>query len=233
MSTLVDGVRQQMLSPLPGCACGFLLVREEAQVVVLPASFDLGGPFLSPFVPGDATIPRGGGASGFRDVLPVLRFRGRTQIGATVIETVPVDVIAVGARVGENAEHRSVHQDSGAVAVMVLGLVDRVPVLIQVPPVDADAGTVDDVDGGVRDDRSIDTRDWDAGDLPSRAHDRWVHGWLGASPGDGAAAEGAVVPGATSAWHPRDRRGAFVTGELETAGCSHLRSIAHGGHACA
>lgn len=217
MSTLVDGVRQQVLPRLFGDACGFLLVRETAQVVVLPIGFDLGYPRATCCAPSDAPIPRGGGTFEFRDVLPVLSFRGRTQIGATVIETIPATVIAVGARVGEDAEDRSVHQDPGAAAVIIPGLADRVPVLIQVPSVSAEACAVGDVDRGVRDDRSIDARDGDAGDLSSGVHDRQVDRWLRASPGDRAAVEGAVVPWATSAWHPRDRGGAFVTGKLQAA----------------
>lgn len=106
MTPLIGGVGHEASSPIASSRGGFLLGAEISQMMLASTNHNLCGPLFIDLVPVDAT--EGRGTSSARDILHVARLDGSPKIGSTVVQPIPVDVVAFSPITVDQAEQGAV-----------------------------------------------------------------------------------------------------------------------------
>lgn len=105
----VNGKWQKALPSIDGSLSCLLLIAESSQVHVSSVDLNLRSPFSLAFIPGDSSVLRRR-SSDTRYVVTVPPLRENSQIGSSIVETVPVDVVNISTHVVRSESYQDLMQ---------------------------------------------------------------------------------------------------------------------------
>ena len=149
----VNGVRHVLQASRSGDSTGFVLVGKETEMFSPAVEPGLSAPLLGLLRPVDSAIGRGTADLG-GSILALDISVCRPEVDSSVVEFVPVDVVAFGWIAGLQSENLTVNRRSVTNAVQV-ELALRITIIAQPPSPLVDLVDIDGVNNGVGGDRSI------------------------------------------------------------------------------
>lgn len=201
----INGVRHQTGTAFFSSRSGFSLACEVAQTVVLPANGHGGRPLSSRLIPGYPTMSRKGICVG-ASILAIASLGDSAQVGASIVQAVTVNMIALHPITGGEFEQSTVQVDSRMDTVDVL-VAGGVPALEKRPAPLANERDIYGVDGCISSDMAIAGVQRDSCRQAIAAQDGYGRWRRGTSPGTVARYCGAV-------WLNGESSTASLTGTL-------------------
>lgn len=212
LAVSVHSVGQEAATGFPRGVGGLNLVGESTDNMVSGTNLHLGEPPARALVPAHATMGRGG-AHESGNVLTVPGLRYGSQIRATAVQPVPVDVVPLNRVVGgRQSQQRSMKQDSMTAPVALL-FTHGIPVLVHVPAPLSDPSSISLVNKGMGAERPFMSLE---GDERSQAVFAEFDGMRSHVTGSQTARRRAVVSDADPVWLPGQLRSAVVAGARDS-----------------